>query len=160
MLFSFFQFSPFCCAVQARITSGKALLKWKRVHFRWGRCWAKANRTVVNRLEIVHTVNAILRLWMGEGGNMCKISTDTPPPTPTPNTLATNLSWISECLSNRINTQRFYRTIDEFRIYARELSLTDVFSLANPWNCWIYLTKTVLKSSASVLIFLISTKRK
>jgi hypothetical protein len=46
-------------------------------------------------------------------------------------TLGTYFSWSSNCTSSIINNEQFYGAIDELRIYARELTATDVYSLAN-----------------------------
>lgn len=47
-------------------------------------------------------------------------------------TLGTSFSWYPNCMSSSISIEQFYGAIDELRIYARELTATDIYSLANP----------------------------
>ena len=47
-------------------------------------------------------------------------------------TVGTTFSTAMACASGNVSTGQFYGMIDELRIYSRELTSTDVYSLANP----------------------------
>ncbi|CAF2150011.1 unnamed protein product [Rotaria magnacalcarata] len=47
-------------------------------------------------------------------------------------TIAANFAWFSNCATGNISLGQLYGAIDEFHIYSRELSASDVYSLANP----------------------------
>ncbi|CAF5199266.1 unnamed protein product [Rotaria magnacalcarata] len=47
-------------------------------------------------------------------------------------TIAADFSWFYSCATGSVSLGQFYGAIDEFRVYSRELSSSDIYALANP----------------------------
>ncbi|CAF2090316.1 unnamed protein product [Rotaria magnacalcarata] len=75
-----------------------------------------------------------LRLWIN--GTQFSASSSaynyTAPDVPVPVTLGASLSSAGSCSSDVITTGQYLGSLDEFQLYSRELSSTDIWNLANP----------------------------